>query len=264
MDIDRLRQCEDADDFNDLFLEDVLEGYNSPTQKPGHKQIAIVDHLASYQIDQIIPFFEKIAVDLRINFWIGDAISVIIDGKSFHRYYLYSDKKPLIIINSNDGLYRFQEPLFERLDGITIDLKDSSITFKNDGEVLDFDSLDKLKITLKKILNEYWPELDNPDIRIRDSLSENQVTKWMVESFSSQLMATEPREKQILFADRLGEFIPDLKFEFSYSDYIPFVAALQTALAMNKLDSGEQGKIIKSLVLCFGFFDDFMPQEELP
>jgi len=264
MDLNRLRQCEDADDFNDLFLEDVLEGYNSPTQKPGHKQIAIVDHLASFQIDQIIPFFEKISEDLRINFWVGDAISLIIDGKYFHRYFLYSDKKPFLIINSKDDLYRFQEPLFERLDGITINLKDLSITFKNDGEVLKFDSLGKLKITLKKILNEYWPELDNPDIRIRDSLSENNDTKWMVESFSSQLMATEPREKQVLFADRLGAFIPDFKFEFSSNDYIPFVAALQTARAMNKLDSKEQGEIIRNLIMCFGFFDDFMVQEELP
>ena len=258
MDVNKLRQCEDEDDFSDLFDEDVLGGYNSPSHHPNHKQIAVVDHLSNYNINQLKSFFEKVQKELKVRFWIGDATSINIDGKRFDRYFLYSDEEPLICMNFNDGLYLLQEPLIERLDGITIDLKGLSITFKNDGEVLSFDSIMDLKKALNKILKEYWPELDSPDIKIRNSLSENPATKWMVESLSCQLMAFDSQEEKILLAKRFEKFIPKLKFEFTPEDYIPLVASLQLASAMNDLDFATQNKIISSLVLCFGFFDDFM------
>ncbi len=257
MDLDKLRQCEDEDDFSDLMMEDILGGYNDPAVYPNHKQIAVVDHAKNFDLSQRKLFFETVHKDLNVKFWIGDGTSLIIDRKKIHRHFLYSDEEPLICINFADGIYRLQEPVIESLDGITINLKGLTITFKNDDGELKFDSIEELKKAISKILKEYWPEMDSPDIAIRDSLSNNPGTKWMVESFSCQLMATDSQEDKINLLKKIEEFIPKLKFEFNPGDYIPFVASLQLAKAMNEFDPQNQDKIISKLRLCFGFFDEF-------
>jgi len=260
LDIDKLNQCEDEDDFSDLMLEDIMGGYKYPDSNPNHKQIAVVDHLSTFDIVLLKQFFKKVQEDLNVRFHIGDATSLTIEGKRFYRYFLYSDEHELVSFKYPDGLYRLQEPVFERLDGIAIDLKNLSVRFKNDGETLCYKSVDELKHAVKKILNEYWPDLENPDVRIVDSISEYPDTKWMVESISNHLMATEPRERAILLANKIAEFIPELELEFSGRDYIPLMASLQIAEAMNKLDIPLQHKTISRLTLRFGFFDEFAQQ----
>ena len=154
-----------------------------------------------------------------------------------------------------------QELVVERLDGMTIDLTGDTITLKNDGEVLNFNTLEELHKAIGEILREYWPELDHPDIRIRDNISENPGTHWLVESFAIELMAKDSWEDRINLAKRFEPFVPGLIFEFDPGDYIPFAASLLLARAMNDLDVDTQNKIISSLVLCFGFFDDYTSED---
>lgn len=262
MDIDELRKCETREDFyNDLLMDDILGRYNDPKAHPNHKKIAVVDHAQNLNIHQIISFFEAVQKDLKVKFWIGEGTSLIIDGRRFYRSFLYSDEKPLISSQYKDGLFRIQEPVVERLDGMTIDLTGDTLKFKNDGEILKFPTLEELHKTIQDILQNYWPELDHPDIRIRDNISENPRTRWLVESFALELMAKDSREDRINSAKRFEPFVPGLLFEFDPGDYIPFAASLLLARAMNELDFDTQNKIISSLVLCFGFFDDYTSED---
>lgn len=258
-----LRQCEDEEDFSYLMMESVSGEYNDSAIHKDHKLIAVVDHLGSYDISQIMNFFEKIYADLRVPFWIGDGTSLIIDGKRFHRSFLYSNEDPLINTISPDALYRLQEPLIEHLDGIIIGLKELNICFKKEGELIKLDSIEETNKAIRKLLTEYWTEGDHPEIIIRDSLSGYDRTKWLVESVSCQLMAMDSREDAISLVGRIVEFIPGLNPDFQPEDYIPFVAALKIATAMNPMESQAQDEIIRRLILCFGFFDDFLPPEDL-
>ena len=262
MDIDELRKCETRDDFySDLLIDDILGGYNDPKVRPNHKKIAVVDHAQNLNIHQIISFFETVQKELKVKFWIGEGTSLIIDGRRFYRSFLYSDEEAPISSQYKDDLFRIQEPVVERLDGMTIDLTGDTVTFKNDGEILKFRTLEELYKAIRDILQNYWPELDHPDIRIRDNISENPGTQWLVESFALELMAKDSREDGISLTKRFEQFIPGLKFEFNPGDYIPFAAALLLAGAMNQLDIDSQNKIISSLVLCFGFFDDYTSED---
>ena len=152
MDLDELKKCENEDDFSMLIMEDVLGGYNQPTLYPNHKKIAIVDHASNYDINQLKSFFEKVHSELKVKFWVGDGTTVTIDGRIFHRHFLYSDEEPLISILFTDGIFRLQEPTVERPDGISIDLKDLKIIFNNMGEVLKYGSAEELQKAVTKIL----------------------------------------------------------------------------------------------------------------
>jgi len=238
-------------------MEDVLRGYTDQVLYPNFEQVAIVDHLGSYDLNQVRSFFDAVYQDLEVQFWVGDATSLNIDGQVFHRYFLYSDEEPDICIHFSDGVYRRQDPEIERHDGITVDLKGLSVTFKNDGEVLYYDSEAHLKIALKRILAEYWPEEAYPDVRIEDSISEDPATKWLVESFSDFLMAMESQADRITLTRRLEGFIPEFEFEINPEDYLPYTVALQFATHMNELDPSAQDKIYYSLTLVFGLFDEY-------
>lgn len=262
MDLDALRKCENEDDFSALMMEDVLSGYNDPTIYPNHKQIAIVDHAVDYNIDQFKSFFEKVHKELHVKFWVGDGTTVKIDGKRYHRYFLYSDKEPLVSLLFNDGIFRLQEPKVERLDGITIDLGGLKIVFKNDGEVLKYGSIEGLQKAVIKILDEYWPDLDNADIAIRDSISNYHRTRWMVESFSDFLNTIDSQKEKINLAKKVEDYIPGLRFEFSHDNFIPLLAALQLATHMNGFDFNIQDEIINKLIFNFGFFDDYPNSED--
>jgi len=257
MDLDKLKKCENEEDFSALMMEDVLGGYNQPGRYPNHKKIAMVDHGANFDITQIKSFFQKVHSELKVKFWVGDATTVTIDGRFFHRHFLYSDEKPLISILFTDGIFRLQEPLIERPDGISIDLKGLKIIFNNMGEVLKYDSAEELQNAVTKILDDYWPGLDNPDIAIRDSISRNSRTKWMVESFSDYLMTLDTQKEKIDLAKNIEKHIPGLKFEFNPDNFMPFLTALQLATHMIGFEPGIQDEIVDKLMLNFGFFDDY-------
>ena len=262
MDIIELGLCEDMDDFSDLIMKDIICGYNNSTAYPDHKLVAVVDHAANYDIKQLKTFFETVHNELEVQFRIGDGLALIIDGTKFHRSFLYSSEDSLISKLFDDGIFRMQDPVIERCDGMTIDLKDLTITFKNDGEVLTYDSTEEMKKAINKILMEYWPELDHPDICIRDSISNHPGTKWMVESFSDWLMASDSQEKSISLAKQFEKFIPGLNFRFHPEDYLPFEASLQLATQLTKYDFRSQDEFITKLIQCFGFFDDYISQED--
>ena len=257
MDLDALKKCKDNSDFDQLMMEDILRGYTDHVHYPNHEQIAIVDHLGNYDLNQIRSFFDTVHQDLDVQFWVGDAISLNIEGQIFHRYFLYSDEDPDICMQFSDEVYRMQEPEIERYDGITIDLRRSTVTFKNDGEELHFDSEEQMQIGLNRILTEYWPEQAHPDVRIEDSISKNSGTKWIIESFSDFLMSLDSQTKRITLARRLETFIPEFKFELTTDDYLPYSVALQLATQMNKLDQSAQEKVYSSLTKVFGLFDDY-------
>ncbi len=210
MDIDELRECETRDDFYDeILMDDIFGGYNDPKVRPNHKKIAVVDHAQNLNIHQIISFFETVQKELKVKFWIGEGTSLIIDGRRFYRSFLYSDEEAPISSQYKDDLFRIQEPVVERLDGMTIDLTGDTVTFKNDGEILKFRTLEELHKAIRDILQNYWPELDHPDIRIRDNISENPGTQWLVESFALELMAKDSREDGISLTKRFEQFIQD-------------------------------------------------------
>lgn len=257
MDIRELKRCRYEDDFSDLMMKDFICGYDNPVTYPDYKLIAIVDHAASYNIRQLKSFFKTVHNELEVQFVIGDGVSLVIDGTRFHRSFLYSNKLPLISKLFDDGIFRMQEPMIERYDGITIDLKDLTITFKNDGEVLSYDSTEALNKAINRISAEYWPDLAHPDIKIRDSISNHPGTKWLVEAISDQLMTFDTCEKGISLVKRFEEFIPGLNIDFHPEDYIPFKTSLQIALLMKNFEIEAQNEIIKNLLKCFGFFDDY-------
>jgi len=257
MDLDELKKCENEDDFSALMMEDVLGGYNQPGRNPNHKNIAIVDHAANYSIEQIKSFFEKVHSELNVKFWVGDGTTVTIDGRIFHRHFLYSDEEPLISILFADGIFRLQEPTVEKPDGISIDLKGLSIIFNNMGEELEYGSARELQKAVTRILDDYWPELDNPGIVIRDSISVYSRTKWMVESFSDYLMSLDSQKEKIDLVKNLEKYIPGLRFKFNPDDFIPFLTAHQLATRMKGIEPGIQDEIVNTLILNFGFFDDY-------
>lgn len=257
MDLDAIKKCKSEEDLDHLMMEDVLRGYTDQVCYPNYEQVAIVDHLGSYNLDQVIAFFDAVYQDLRIPFQVGDAISVNRDGRIFHRYFLYSEEESEICSQFSDWIYRRQDPEIVRLDGITIDLAEFTVTFKEDGEVLCYDSEAHLKIGLDRILSEYWAEESHPDVRIEDNISEFPEIKWLVESFSDFLMSMESQADRITLASRVATFIPELAFELNPDDYLPFTVALQMATHMNRMDPTDQGKVLSSLTLVFGLFDEY-------
>ena len=259
MDLEELKKCENEDVFSKLIMQDLLKGYNDRSVFPDHRLIAVVDHEEHYSIEKIKSFFDKVRRELEVKFRVGDATTIIISGKKFHRYFLYSDEEPLKKILYPDGVFRLQEPMVERTDGMRIDPKKLCITFRDHGEVLNYSSIDDLQKAVLRILDEYWPGPDHPDIAITDSISEYPVTKWMVESFSDFMITMASSNDQIRLAERIGKHVPDLKFDLRPDQYVPLAAALQLAAHMNGFDPGIQDEIINRLVLNFGFFDDYSP-----
>ena len=257
MNLDALRKCKNNSDFDHLMMEDILNGYTDHVHYPNYEQIAIVDHLGNYDLKQIKLFFDEVYQDLGVQFWVGDATSLTIRGQIFNRYFLYSDEDPDICMHFTDEVYRKQDPEIELHDGISIDLKGLTVTFKDDGEVLHYDSEQQMQIGLKRILTEYWPEHTHPDVRIEDSISENLATKWLIESFSDFLMSLESQADRITLAKRLESFIPEFKFELNPDDYLPYSVAFQLATHMNEFDQPAQDKVYYSLTLVFGLFDEY-------
>lgn len=219
MDLEALMKCEDEDDFSRLMMDDVMGGYNGTSIHPNHIQIAIVEHPANYTLDQIKSFFGTVDKNLNVKFWVGDGTNVKIEGVQFHRYDLYSDEEPIINIQFADGLYRFQEPMVEREDGITIDVNGKFISFKNNGEVLYFNSFEEMHKTTTEILEKYWPNHDHPEIAIKDSISNYPRTKFMVESFADHITTIDGQVEKIMLAERFEKYIPELKFVFNTDDY---------------------------------------------
>jgi hypothetical protein len=260
MDLEELKKCKNEDDFSALMMEDVLGGYNQPDLYPDHKKIAIVDHAANYSIEKIKSFFEKVHSELKVKFWVGDVTTVTIEGKVYNRHFLYSDEEPLISSLFTDGIFRLQEPVVERPDGISIDLKGLKIIFNNMGEVLKYGSADELQVAVTRILDDYLPGIDNPDIAIRDSVSRNSRTKWMVESFSDYLMSLDTQKEKIDLLKNFEKHIPGLRFKLSPDRFIPFLTAHQLATHMNGFEPGIQDEIINKLILNFGFFDNYSLQ----
>ncbi len=80
MDLDALKKCKDNSDFDQLMMEDILRGYTDHVHYPNHEQIAIVDHLGNYDLNQIRSFFDAVHQNLDVQFWVGDAISLNILG----------------------------------------------------------------------------------------------------------------------------------------------------------------------------------------
>lgn len=68
MDIDALRKCEHEDDLSRLMMDDIFGGYSDPTVHPNHKQIAIVDNAADFNIDRLKSFFGKVHQELGVKF----------------------------------------------------------------------------------------------------------------------------------------------------------------------------------------------------
>lgn len=256
MDVSDLKKCKNHSDFNELMMDDITQRFDTLDTGLIYKEIAIVELLERSDINTIKAFFDIIQEDLG-HFLIGDATSIKIDGQRYVRYFLFSDQVPAYCMQFPDGVFRWQSPEVEQIDGVTIDLKALTITFKNDGEVLEYASEELLESGLKKILAEYWSKYDYPDVRINDSISENPGTKWIIESFSDFLMSLYSQEERITLVRRLEGFIPELEFELSPKDYLPYSFALQLATHMNTLDQSAQQKVYSSLTLVFGLFDDY-------
>lgn len=96
------------------MMEELINGYNDPELYPNHKLIAIVEHAANYNINQLKLFFITVQNELKVNLCVGDGISAIIDSKKYIRFSLYSNEEPMICLQYPDGIYRLQEPIIKR------------------------------------------------------------------------------------------------------------------------------------------------------